>query len=79
MTEQVTLAKKLYKSPDFFIKYSAGRAIACFPHYAGSSYTKVGSESVCDTKSQAQAFLRKKAMDHAEQILSADEWEQADG
>tara|TARA_A100000171_G_C2083898_1_gene121067 strand:- start:523 stop:756 length:234 start_codon:yes stop_codon:yes gene_type:complete len=75
MTEQEKLARKLYKSPDFFIKYSAGRAIACFPASAGSSYFKVGGESVCDTKSQAQAFLREKAMEHAEQILVADEWE----
>jgi hypothetical protein len=75
MTEQETLAKKLYKSPDFFIKYSAGRAIACFPHYAGSTYAKVGGESVCDTKSQAQAFLRDKAMQHAAELLKADEWE----
>jgi len=75
MTEQEKLAKKLYKSDDYFIKYSAGRAIACYPHYAGSTYAKVGGESVHDAKSGAQAFLRKKATDHAAQLLEVEEWE----
>ena len=70
-----SLAKKLYTSREYFIKYSAGRAIACFPHYAGSTYAKVGGESVCNTKSQAQAFLRKKAQQHAAELMKADEWE----
>ena len=78
MTEQETLAKKLYKSPDFFIKYSAGRAIACFPYHPGTTYMKMGGESVCDTKTQAQAFLRHKSVEHAEQLLKSEEWETAD-
>ena len=70
MTEQETMAKELYKSSDFFIKYSAGRAIACYPYRAGTPYTKMGCESVCDTKIQAQDFLRNKAMEHAELIIA---------
>ena len=70
MTEQEKLAKDLYRSTDYFIKYSAGRAIACYPYSPGS---RTYGETVHDGKRKAQAFLRQKATDHAAEILAADE------
>jgi len=72
MDEQNKLASRLFKSPDYFIKYSAGRPIACHPYYAGSSFYKMGKEENCNTKTEATQYLKDKCAEHAKLILEND-------
>ena len=68
-------AKKLYQSPDYGIKYSAGRPIAYYPYYAGGSCFDVSGETNCNTVPEAKQVLRDKAMAHALEIAANEEWE----
>lgn len=72
------ISKKLYKSPDFFIKYSAGKPIACYPYEAGSSFYSMGKEKVCNSTHEAHRILREVSESHAVEIYKAQQWEQAD-
>ena len=68
-------AKALYQSSDFFIKYSAGKPIACHPFYAGGSYMSMGAEKPCNDPQEAKQVLRNVAMRHALELKDNEEWE----
>jgi hypothetical protein len=67
------LAKRIYKSSRYSIKFSAGKAIARYElltKYADWSgdYT----EKVFDSEARAIEFLKDKSMDHADRVLEAE-------
>lgn len=68
-------AVELYISPDYFIKYSGGRPIACYPYYAGGSFYEMAGETVCNTDQHAKKTLWEKAHQHAIEIVARDKWE----
>lgn len=68
-------AKQLYQSADYFIKYSAGRPIACHPFYAGGSFYSMGAEKPCNCPQEAKQILRNVALRHAEEIKENEYWE----
>lgn len=67
--------KRLYQSHDYFIKYSAGKPIACYPFHAGGTYYEMGAEKPCNTVQEAKGILRDVALRHAYEIHNNDWWE----
>ena len=76
MTQQFEindLAKSIYKSSKYSIKFSAGKAIARYKILTTyGDWTNNYSEQVFNSKSKAIEFLKNKSKDHADRILEAE-------